>query len=138
MKKRIFITASFKGLENKKEIEWLCDLVDQCGFNSFNFIRDVEKYYSIFPAKTMMEKATKKIKKSDLFILQYNGNGTGSLIEAGVAYSGKIPIITICPIHIKIKKSVAGISSHIILFKNMSDLKTKLSKLLKKWNIIRE
>jgi len=45
---KIFITAPFRNGENKAEIETLCRLVNEAGFEDFCFIRDVENYKKAF------------------------------------------------------------------------------------------
>jgi hypothetical protein len=44
----MFITVSFQGNDNKKEIDQLCSLVKEAGFDDFCFIRDIENYQHVF------------------------------------------------------------------------------------------
>lgn len=45
---RIFITATFKGEEDKTDVEQMCAMVREAGFEDFSFIRDIENYQKIF------------------------------------------------------------------------------------------
>lgn len=63
---RVFITAKFKGGENKSEIEHLCQLIRQADIEDFCFIRDVENYQKIFDdPKKLMQRTKQEIRKSD-------------------------------------------------------------------------
>ncbi len=62
---KIFITASFKDGKNKDEIEHLCSLIKESGFQDFCFIRDVENYQKIFDnPKDLMIKAKEEMTSS--------------------------------------------------------------------------
>ncbi len=66
----VFITASFKEGKNKDEIEYLCSLVKESGFEDFCFIRDVENYQKKFDdPKELMNKAREEILKSDTLLI---------------------------------------------------------------------
>ena len=45
---KIYITITFKGEENKDEIEHLCLAVRRGGFEDFCFVRDIENYKKVF------------------------------------------------------------------------------------------
>jgi len=45
---KVFITSTFKNGKNKEEIECLCCLVKEGGFQDFSFIRDIENYQKTF------------------------------------------------------------------------------------------
>lgn len=126
---RLFITASFKGDLNKKAIESLCGIVDNAGFESFCFIRDVENYKPIFDSdKKLMISATSEIAKSDALLLQIDGSPTGRLIEAGIAYALNKPIITISTDDVPLKKTVKGITTIFIKYHSNEELEKELAK----------
>jgi hypothetical protein len=64
---KLFVTARFKGDENKADIEKLCALVRAAGFDDFCFIRDIEGYErGIFPSPhELMDEARGEFLKYD-------------------------------------------------------------------------
>lgn len=85
---KLFITASFKGEENKEEVEKLCSIVKNSGFEDFCFIRDVEGYQKIFSdPKKLMLRSREEIFKSDALLVDLTGKATGRAFEAGMAYA---------------------------------------------------
>lgn len=133
---RIFITAKFKQGKNKKEIEHLCNLVKQAGFEDFCFIRDVENYKKTFDdPKKLMQRAKKEIVKSDALLIDMTDKPTGRAIEAGIAYALGKKIIIIFQKGTKIKDTSKGIADLIIAYNNISDIVPKLKILCKSKNL---
>jgi len=86
---KLFITARFKGDENKPDIEKLCGIVRKAGFEDFCFIRDVEKYQrSVFKdSHKLMNRAREALLQCDALLIDVSDNpGGGRAIEAGVAF----------------------------------------------------
>jgi len=128
--KRIFITATFKNGDNKKEIEYLCSLIKESGFEDFCFIRDVENYKHVFDSsKDLMKRALKEIKKSDYLLIDMTDKPTGRAIEAGIAFALDKKIITIMKKGTIIKDTVKGISENIIEYKDIIDIVPELKKI---------
>lgn len=121
--KRIFITASFKNGENKSEIEKLCSLVHQAGWQDFCFIRDVENYQKVFnDPKELMKRAMEEIKKSDALLIDMTDKPTGRAIEVGIAYSLGKKIIVIMKKGTIVKDTVVGIADFIFEYENIGDI----------------
>ena len=134
---KVFITASFKGGENKKEIELLCFLVKKSGFHDYCFIRDIENYQKIFDdPKKLMDKAKEEIKKCDVLLIDMTNKPTGRAIEAGIAFAQNKKVISIMKKGTRIKDTVRGISDMIIEYEDIRDIIKPLNSLFNKWNIV--
>ena len=120
---RIFITASFKNGENKIEIENLCSLVRQAGWQDFCFIRDIENYQKVFnDPKKLMKRAFEEIQKSDALLIDMTDKPTGRAIEAGIAYSLGKKIIVIMKKETIVKDTVIGIADVVFKYENIEDI----------------
>ena len=124
---RIFITSSYKNAENKAEIEHLCSLVRQAGFEDFCFVRDVEHYKQIFTnPKALMQRAYEEIKKSDWLLIDVTNKPTGRAIEAGIAFALKKKIVVIMKKGTNVKDSIRGIADKIIEYKSIDEIVSQL------------
>ncbi|KKQ31756.1 MAG: Nucleoside 2-deoxyribosyltransferase [Candidatus Shapirobacteria bacterium GW2011_GWE1_38_10] len=131
MKPRVFITASYQGGRNRGEIEKLCLLVRQSGFEDFCFIRDVENYQHIFDdPKELMKRAFDEIQKSDWLLINMTDKPTGRAIEMGIAFALNKKIVTIMKRGTIIKDTVRGVSQAIIEYENIEEIIPKLKELI--------
>ncbi len=129
---KIYITASFKGKDNKKEIEKMCAIIKQSGFEDFYFVRDVENYQKIFnDAHELMQRSKNEIQKCNALLINYNGPGHGRIIELGIAYALNKKIILIAKKGICIKDTVKGVTNHIIEYQKLEDIIEPMKKILK-------
>lgn len=120
---RIFITASFKGGKNQKEIERLCFLVRRAGWEDFCFIRDVEHYQKVLDMpRDLMERSLEEIKKSDALLIDLTDKPTGRAYEAGIAYALGKKIIVIMKKGTDIKDTTRGIADVIFEYKDLEDI----------------
>lgn len=127
---RIFITTPYKNAENKVEIEHLCSLVRQAGFEDFCFVRDVEHYTHIFTdPHELMQRAFEEIKKSDWLLIDVTNKPTGRAIEAGIAFALKKKIVVMMKKGTKVKDSVRGIADKIIEYDSLDDISRHLNML---------
>lgn len=127
----MFITASYKGEENREEIENLCLLVRQSGFEDFCFIRDVENYQHVFDdPRELMKKAFEEIQKSDWLLIDMTDKPTGRAIEMGMAFALNKKIVTIIKRGTIIKDTVRGVSQAIIEYGNIEEIVPKLKELI--------
>lgn len=127
-KPRLFITATFRGSENRGEIEGLCEITRQAGFNDFCFIRDVENYQKIFtdPAE-LMKRALDEIKKSDYLLIDMTRKPTGRAFEAGMAFALGVKVIIIARKGTVLKDTALGIASAIIEYDDLEKIRTPLA-----------
>ena len=131
---KVFITASFKGSENKNEIENICSLVNKSGFEDFCFVRDVEGYQKTFDnAHELMSRAKEEIAKCDVLLIEYDGPGHGRMVELGIAYALNKKIILITEEGVSIKETILGVTDSVIEYKDLADIVDPLSLLLSKW-----
>ena len=127
---RVYITAPFKGEDNKSEIEHLCSLVRTSWFEDFCFIRDVEHYQKIFQdVHTLMLRAKEEIEKCDVLLIDYDWPASGRMIELGIAYALGKKVILITPKTMKVKETVAGATDSIIYYDFLQDIVDPMSKL---------
>lgn len=131
---KVFITASFQGQKNKKEIEELCSLVATAGFEDFCFIRDIENYQKVFKdSRLLMRRVKEEIAKCDALLFDATKKSSGRAIEAGMAFQAKKRIIVILKKGVKVKDSVLGIADEIIIYQEKENLQRKLLKIKQKW-----
>ena len=127
---RIFITAHFNSGDNRKEIEHLCSLIEQAGFEDFCFIRDVENYKKVFnSASELMKRTAEEIQNSDYLLLDMTEKPTGRAVEAGIAYAMGKKVILLARKGTIIRDSVKGIASEIIEYENIEEIVAPLSKI---------
>lgn len=121
---KIYITAPFKGKENKEEIEKLCDTIKKTGLEDFCFIRDIEKYELIFDnPNELMKQAITTLSTCDMLLIDSTTKTTtGCTIEAGMAYALGKKIITIAKTWSDIRPTLQGISSIIITYETIEDI----------------
>ena len=131
---KIYITASFKGADNRKYIEEICSTVKKSGFEDFCFIRDVENYQKVFhDAYELMQRAREEIGKCDALLIDYNGPGHGRMIELGIAYALNKKIVLITKKGTHVKETMAGVTNGIIEYEKLEDITNPLSELLLEW-----
>ena len=131
---KVFITASFKEGENKKEIEHLCSIVKKAGFEDFCFIRDVENYQKVFnDPKELMDGAREEIIKCDVLLFDATNKSTGRAIEVGIAFSNKKRIIVIMKKETLIKDTLRGVADGIITYNKIGDIQSDLKRLHLGW-----
>lgn len=127
----MFITASYQGRENREEIEKLCLLVRQSGFEDFCFIRDIENYRHVFNnPKKLMKRAFDEIQKSDWLLIDMTDKPTGRAIEMGIAFALSKKIVTIMKRGTTIKDTVRGVSQAVVEYGNIEDIVLSLKKLI--------
>ncbi len=120
---KLFITASFKNGLNKEEVECLCGLAKQAGFEDFCFIRDVENYQKVFyNPQELMERAREEIKKSDALLIDLTDKPTGRAIEAGIAFALDKKIVVIAKKGTQIKDTSKGIANLLIEYETVEDI----------------
>lgn len=124
---KVFITASFQNAENKSEIEKLCYLVRQAGFEDFCFIRDIEHYQKIFDdPHDLMQKSLEEIKKCDFLLIDLTDKPTGRAYEAGIAYALGKKVIIIIKKGTQIKDTTRGIAEKIVEYNQIEDIVKEL------------
>lgn len=131
---KVFITASFKNGVNRPEIEQLCAVVKNAGFEDFCFIRDVENYQKVFnDPKELMERARTEIINCDVLLFDATEKSTGRAIEVGIAYANKKKIIVIMKEGTSIKDTLQGVANVVIKYKVIEDIQNDLNQTYLEW-----
>lgn len=125
---KIYITHTFRGIDNKTEIENLCRIVHECGAQDFSFIRDIEKYQKIYnnPHELML-KAKELIAICDALLFDMTDPSVGKAIEAGIAYQLGKKIIVISKIGSEKRNTVLGIADVYTEYNQIEDIKPPLT-----------
>lgn len=131
---RLYVTATFKGAENRAEIEALCALVDTAGWESFCFVRDVERWEHVFddPGE-LMRRSLREVMRCDGLLLDLTAKPTGRAIEAGMAYATGRRVIVILRRGTPIKATVRGIADAVIEYDALADIVAPLAVLRREW-----
>ncbi len=107
---------------NKEKIDFISSIVENFGFSVTCITRDVEKWGNVsFSPEDLMLETFKIIESSDIAIIDLSEKGVGLGIEAGYAYSKRIPIITIAE-NQQISTTLLGISRDHFVYDKESDL----------------
>lgn len=131
---KVFITASFKEGKNRAEIERLCSIVKNAGFEDFCFIRDIENYQKVFKdPKELMNRSKEEILKCDALLFDATNKSTGRAVEVGIAYSNKKKIIIIMKKETRIKDTLKGVADAIITYQAIEDIQNDLKRLYLEW-----
>lgn len=130
---KVYVTARYKGAENKTDIEELCMAVRGSGMEDFCFIRDVENYQVVFDEpKSLWERALLEIKNCDATLIDVSDAPSGGrVVEAGIAYALGQPIFVIVKNGVKYKEIYDGIATLVIKYDNFSDITKVLKEYLK-------
>lgn len=133
MKMRLFVTARFRSDENKADIESLCEIVREAGFDDFCFIRDVEKYRrDVFSsAHELMARAREELLKCDALLIDLSDNpGGGRVIEVGIAFGRDKPVIIIAKRGTKVSVPMSGIAALVIEYEDIVDIRDRLKEFI--------
>ncbi len=131
---KVYITATFKGGDNKEEVEHLCSLVRASGFEDFCFIRDVEQYQKMFDnAHELMERAKEEIEKCDVLFIEYTGPSHGRMVELGMAYALGKKVILITKKGTFVKETIRGVTDAVIEYSELEEIVDPMTKLCKEW-----
>ena len=115
---------------NKRLIEEILDALNRSGFETTTIVRDYEDWGKIrFKPEELMDLAFKLIRKSDVLIIEFSEKGVGLGIEAGYAYSRKIPIIILAKKGSDISETMKGIAKEIIFYEKPEELEQKLKEI---------
>jgi nucleoside 2-deoxyribosyltransferase len=128
---KLFITHTFKGLENKPEIENLCRIVAQSGWQDYSFVRDAENYTKKFSSpKEMMLGAKKAISECDALLFDLTDPSVGKAIEAGIAFQLEKKIIVIVKKDAEKRNTILGIADIFIEYDQIEDIEIPLTNYL--------
>lgn len=131
---KVFITAPYRGTDNKAEIEHLCSIVKSAGFEDYCFVRDFEHFQKVFTdPKEIMQKASEEIIKCDVLLFDASEKSTIRAVELGIAYSNHKKLIVIVREGTVIKETLRGIADALITYKEIADIQQDLGRLFQEW-----
>lgn len=123
--KKIFIAYDFSNKEIYVNFHRKLKLyLEKDGNQIYSFVFD--KHPKFKNDKDMMEKALNKIEESDVLIAELSSKQIGIGVEVGYAYALKKEIIYIRQLNSEYSKTVGGVASIIIEYKNIDDLIKKI------------
>lgn len=97
------------------------------GFVDFCFIRDIEKYETLFSdANELMKRTLQEISASDALLIDMTNKPTGRAVEARIAYALGKKIIVVFKNGTVIKDAVRGIADVVIPYDAIKDIKDPL------------
>ncbi len=131
---RLYITATFKGTENRAEVEALCALVARAGWEDFCFVRDVEGWQPVFDdPRDLMIRSLDEIRACDALLIDLTRKPTGRAYEAGMAYALGLPVILIMRRGTPLKATSLGIAAAIIEYDTLEDIVMPLRQFHEDW-----
>ena len=105
----------------------LCDSVRKAGHQDYCFVRDVEK---IDDPKALWERALAEIKKSDCLLIDVSDAPSGGrVLETGIAFALRIPVVVVAKTGTTFKDIFSGVSDYIIFYDHYGDITSSLQKL---------
>ena len=135
---RLYITATFKGIENRAEVEHLCDLVARSGWEDFCFVRDVEGWQPMFDdPRDLMARSLEEVRACDALLIDLTHKPTGRAYEAGMAYTLGKRVIVIARRETRLKDTTLGIADAVIEYDQIEEIVTPLAEWLARWSVAR-
>lgn len=129
---KLFITHTFKGEQNRAEIEELCSAVRSSGWEDYSFVRDAENFSALkspTPVE-LMTAAKKAVESCDALILDITDPSLGKGIEAGIAYESGKKIIVIIKKGAEIRRTAYGIADLVVEYQKIEDIISPLNSYL--------
>lgn len=125
-----YISVSFSNRsEADPALQAIRKTLQQHQIQSFVF---VEKYrFAKTEEKAMMTQCMADIDKCDLLIAEVSDKAIGVGIEIGYARAKKKPVIYLRHISAEHSTTAVGISDHVIIYENETDLNNQLNTVLK-------
>lgn len=107
----------YDDMKNRETIESIVKSLKRKGIETFVFAKNIQNYKPCkMDGKSVMDIAFAEIKKSDIFVIDATELSIGIGIEAGVAYSNKIPIYLIANKNADVSNSIKGISCKMYFY----------------------
>jgi nucleoside 2-deoxyribosyltransferase len=128
---KIFIASKyFEDNRNKQLIEDLSDIIKERGFEPVCVIRDVEKWGTEqLSPRELMVRTFAAIDGCGIVLVELSTKGVGLGIEAGYAFARKKRILTIAPHNMEVSKTLAGISTKVCNYYDLSEVGAALDEI---------
>ena len=127
--KKAYIGISFKNRKKlDREIEVLKNILQNHDIQPLVFVD--EYIFDPEQEKEMMAQAAKDISESSLLIAELTEKAIGVGLEVGYAAALKIPVVYLKQKDAEYSKTVGGLSTEVISYKDVNDLEEKVSEYL--------
>ena len=123
---KVYIAIKYEKDKNPEIISELKDIISASGHTPYAFID--EGY--IAEEKEMMERALEKLDQHDVLLIEASNESFGVGIEAGYFFQSGKPIIVASQEQSKISRTLKGVATNYILYKDLRDLRDKLLEIL--------
>ena len=127
---KVFLSIKYyDDMRNKNLIEKICLAIENCGDVPFVFAKNVQNYSKCeFSAEEIMKIAFNEINSSDVLLIDATELSIGIGIEAGYAFSKKIPIYLIANKNAYVSNSIKGISSKALFYDKPEEIENLFRK----------
>lgn len=121
---KVFLSIKYyDDMRNKNLIEKICSVIENCGDVPFVFAKNVQGYGKCeFSAEEIMKIAFNEINSSDVLLIDATELSIGIGIEAGYAFSKKIPIYLIANKDSYVSNSIKGIASKSLFYDKLEEI----------------
>lgn len=122
---KVFLSIKYyDDMKNKNLIEKICSALEECDVEPFVFAKNVQNYGKCeFSAEEIMKIAFNEINSSDVLLIDATELSIGIGIEAGYAFSKKIPIYLIASKDAYVSNSIKGIALKSLFYDNPEEIK---------------
>lgn len=121
----------YEDFSNRKKIEEILKTIETKGHETYCVVRDMEEWGDReYQPDQLMKKTFEQIDKADILLIEFSEKGTGLGIEAGYGYAKSKQIIIIAKEGAEISKTLKGISTKIITYRDIKELEPKLHKVI--------
>lgn len=126
---KVFIPARFsEDSDNKSHVDMLCKAVKQAHMEPFCFVRDVQHYKdTLGDEKKLWQRIYDELGACDALMIDVtNDPSSGQLVEVGIAFALRKPVIVVKKRGAKHKPVIQGVSSTVIEYEDVEDLAKQL------------
>lgn len=120
----------YQDFRNKELVDNIAEALEQKGYETVCFIRDMEKGGSVnFEPAQMMQMVFEKISQCDLFVVDISEKGVGLGIASGLAYSKGIPVVVVAKNGSDIPTTLRGIANKVLFYDKANDIRTVMNEI---------
>ncbi|MCR3955351.1 MAG: hypothetical protein NUK57_03575 [Gudongella sp.] len=122
---RVYLGLKYhRDYRNGEIIEEILRILEGNGYDTSCIVKDYAMGRECCTNPTdLMEETFKRIDSCDLVVIEFSEKGVGLGIEAGYAFAKGIPVITIARAGTQISETLEGISSRVIKYGSLNELR---------------
>lgn len=127
---KVYITGRFEGKAEQSEIEGLSNAVQRANMKDFCFVRDIEQYKHAFDdPEEKWQKIYDELGACDALLVDVSGlPPSQNVIECGMAFAMRKPIILAVKKGVQYKGLFDGIAATVIEYEHYKDIVQPLKK----------